>query len=166
MYSTYTYCKNPNLGVLISRSNSYYLAVQSTSLHDMDNPASPPLGALGHSDWAPKLYRGYGVIAMGMTGRILQHDETRVVKIGRVHYLAGFFLLVWSRPRKLKHQDKMRFDIVKLRRIFRNNVLGPIFVYVPKLVSPKFISVLVPRTVLFILLIAGEENLIQSSDTE
>ena len=52
----------------------------------MDFPAPPPLPPNTHRnlDWAPDPYRGYGVIAMGMTGRILRLDESRVVKVARV----------------------------------------------------------------------------------
>jgi serine/threonine protein kinase len=57
---------------------------------DFQAPPLLPPKAHGNSEWAPSAYRGYGVIAMGMTGRILRLDESRVVKVARVFSLDDY----------------------------------------------------------------------------
>jgi serine/threonine protein kinase len=57
----------------------------------MDPLAPPSLTLRGKSnDWAPVPYRGYGLLAAGMTGYIHQLHERRVVKVARVFPLDDY----------------------------------------------------------------------------
>jgi hypothetical protein len=66
-----------------------YLPLQFNFDMDLVSP-SPPPNVYGNSDFALKPYRDYGVIAIGMTGRILQLDESRVVKVVQIFSLDNY----------------------------------------------------------------------------